>query len=117
MGNQSADYYFWRLYIYGIMNLQANQREITPVNIWTQGFVYQANVLKLCLYTGYDFIQSAGQVHYDLIQHEEDIDGSIIETVLAEGNVDLTYALVAQWGADDQPIFDYVAQELQLTLV
>lgn len=99
------------------MNLQANQREITPVNIWSQGFTYQANVLKLCLYTGYDFIVSPGQVHYDLIQHEEDINGSIIETVLAEGNVPLTYQLVANWGADDQPIFDYVAQELQLTLV
>lgn len=99
------------------MNLQQNQREITPVSIWTQGFVYNANVLKLCLYTGYDFIASAGQVHYDLIQHEEDVDGSIYETILAEGNIPLTYALVANWGADDQPIFDYVAQELQLTLV
>jgi hypothetical protein len=29
----------------------------------------------------------------------------------------LTYQLVANWGVDDQPIFDYVAQELQLTLV
>lgn len=117
MGNQSADHYFWRIYLYGIMNLQPNQREITSVNIWTQGFTYQANVLKLCLYTGYDFIQSAGEVHYDLIQHEEAPDGSIYETVLAEGNVPLTYTLVANWGTDDQPIFDYVAQELQLTLV
>jgi hypothetical protein len=100
-----------------MMNLQTNQREITPVNIWTQGFTYQANVLKLCLYTGYDFIQSAGEVHYDLIQHEEAPDGSIFETVLAEGNIPLTYALVANWGVDDQPIFDFVAQELQLTLV
>lgn len=99
------------------MTLQENQREITPVSIWTQGYVYQANVLKLCLYTGYDFIVSPGQVHYDLIQHEEDVDGSIFETVLAEGNVPLTYPLVANWGADDQPIFDYVAQELQLILV
>jgi hypothetical protein len=99
------------------MNLQQNQREITPVSIWTQGFIYEANVLKLCLYTGYDFITSAGQVHYDLIQHNEDVDGSIIETVLAEGNIPLTYQLVANWGVDDQPIFDYVAQELQLTLV
>lgn len=99
------------------MTLQQNQREITPVSIWVQGSTYQANVLKLCLYTGYDFITSAGQVHYDLIQHEEDVDGSIYESVLAEGNVPLTYALVANWGADDQPIFDYVAQELQLTLV
>lgn len=99
------------------MNLQANQREITPVSIWSQGYTYQANVLKLCLYTGYDFIASPGQVHYDLIQHEEDIDGSIIETILAEGNVSLTYTLVENWGINDQPIFDYVAQELQLTLV
>jgi len=99
------------------MNLQQNQREITPVSIWTQGVVYNANVLKLCLYTGYGFIASAGQVHYDLIQHEEDVDGSIYETILAEGNIPLTYALVANWGADDQPIFDYVAQQLQLTLV
>jgi len=99
------------------MTIQANQREISPVRIWSKGYIYQAKVLKLCLYTGYDFIASPVQVHYDLIQHEEDVDGSIIETVLAEGNVPLTYQLVANWGADDQPIFDYVAQELQLTLV
>lgn len=99
------------------MNLQANQREITPISIWSEGYTYQANVLNVSLYTGYDFIASPGQVHYALIQHEEDVDGSIYETVLAEGNVPLTYQLVANWGADDQPIFDYVAQELQLTLV
>jgi len=99
------------------MNLQANQREITPISIWSEGYTYQANVLRLSLYTGYDFIASPGQVHYDLIQHEEDVDGSIYESVLASGNVPLTYALVANWGADDQPIFDYVAQELQLTLI
>jgi hypothetical protein len=99
------------------MTLQQNEREITPISIWSQGFTYQANVLKLCLYTGYDFIASAGQVHYDLIQHEEDVDGSILETILAEGNIPMTYTLVANWGADDQPIFDYVAQELQLILV
>lgn len=99
------------------MTLQQNEREITPISIWSQGFTYQANVLKLCLYTGYDFIASAGQVHYDLIQHEEDVDGSILETILAEGNIPLTYTLVATWGADDQPIFDFVAQELQLNLV
>ena len=100
-----------------MMNLQANQREITPISIWSDGYTYQANVLRVSLYTGYDFIASPGQVHYDLIQHEEDVDGSIYEAVLASGNVPLTYALVANWGADDQPIFDYVAQQLQLTLV
>ena len=99
------------------MTLQANQREITPVAIWSQGYVYNANVLKLCLYTGYDFIASPGQVHYDLIHHEEDVDGSIYEEIVADGNVPLTFALVASWGADDQPIFDYVAQELSITLV
>jgi hypothetical protein len=100
-----------------MMNLQQNQREIAPVNIWTQGFIYQANVLRLSLYSGYDFIASAGQVHYDLIQHEQAPDGSIYETVLADGNVPLTYQIVANWGVDDQPIFDFVAQELQLTLI
>lgn len=99
------------------MNLQPNQREITPISIWTQGYINQANVLKLCLYTGYDFIASPGQVHYHLIQHEVDVDGSVFETVLADGNVPLTYALFNSWASDDQPIFDYVAQELQLTLV
>ena len=98
------------------MNLQQNQREITPINIWSQGFTYQANVLRLSLYTGYDFIASPGQVHYDLIQHEVDVDGSIFESVLADGNIPLTYQLVETWGVNDQPIFDYVAQQLQITL-
>jgi hypothetical protein len=99
------------------MNLQQNQREITPIDIWSDGSFYSANVLRLSLYTGYDFMVSAGQVHYALIEHNEDVDGSIFDNVITEGNVPLTYALVDTWGTNDQPIFDFVAQHLQLTLV
>jgi hypothetical protein len=99
------------------MNLQANQREIVSFDIWKEGVFHPVNVLKLGSYSGYDFIASPGQVHYDLIHHEQDVDGSIIEMVVADGYVPLTFALVQQWGADDQIIFDYVAQELAITLV
>jgi len=99
------------------MNLQANQREIVSFDIWKEGVFHPVNVLRLSLYSGYDFIASPGQVHYDLIHHEVDVDGSIMEEVVADGNVPLTFPLVASWGADDQPIFDYVAQELSITLV
>jgi len=53
----------------------------------------------------------------DLIHHEQDVDGSIYEQVVADGYVPLTFQIVSTWGADDQPIFDYVAQELSITLV
>lgn len=99
------------------MNLQANQREIVTFDIWKEGVFHPVNVLKLSVYMGYDFIASPGQVHYDLIHHEVDVDGSIFEEVVAHGYVPLTFALVQQWGADDQIIFDYVAQELSITLV
>ena len=99
------------------MNLQANQREIVSFDIWKEGIFHPVNVLKLSVYTGYDFIASPGQVHYDLIHHEQDVDGSIYEEIVAYGNVSLTFPIVSNWGADDQPIFDYVAQQLQITLV
>lgn len=99
------------------MTLQQNQREIVPIQIWSDGTFYNVNVLTLTNYMGYDFISSAGQVQYSLVQWEQGVDGSIYESVIAQGNVPLTYALVAVWGADDQPIFDFVAQHLQLTLV
>jgi len=99
------------------MTLQQNQREIVSFDIWKEGVFHPVNVLRLSVYTGYDFIASPGQVHYDLIHQETDVDGSILEEVVADGWIPLTFALVATWGADDQPIFDYVAQELSITLV
>lgn len=99
------------------MTLQQNQREIVSFDIWKEGVFHPVNVLRLSMYSGYDFIASPGSVHYDLIHHEEDVDGSIYEEIVADGNVPLTFALVATWGADDQPIFDYVAQQLSITLV
>lgn len=99
------------------MILQKNQREIVPIDIWSDGAFYSVNVLRLSLYTGYDFVTSAGQVHYQLIEHVEDVDGSIFDNVIAEGTVPLTYAVVDIWGTDDQPIFDFTAQHLQLILV
>jgi len=99
------------------MTLQPNQREIVSFDIWREGVFHPVNVLRLSLYSGYDFIASPGQVHYDLIHQETGVDGSIYEEVIDNGNVPLTFALVATWGADDQPIFDYVAQQLSITLV
>jgi hypothetical protein len=99
------------------MNLQANQREIVSFDIWKEGVFHPVNVLKLAVYSGYDFIASPGQVHYDLIHHEVDVDGSIYEEIVAHGYVPLTFQIVSTWGVDDQPIFDYVAQELSITLV
>ncbi len=52
-----------------------------------------------------------------MIHHEEDVDGSILEEIVANGWIPLTFPIVSTWGADDQPIFDYVAQELSITLV
>jgi hypothetical protein len=95
------------------MNLEVNEREISPVNIWLNGISSTAVVLSLNGYSGYNFIDSPGQVHYNLKSYDVSTD---TKTTVISGVCSLDWSTVASWGIDDQPIFDYVANELNITL-
>ena len=91
------------------MNLELNEREITPLNLWINGVSSTATIIKLDGYSGYNFVDSPGEAHYILTDSDKN---SIVQ-----GVVELDWQTVADWGADDQVIFDYVAQQLNLTLI
>jgi len=104
------------------MQLEANEREIDGNKI-----------LRINNYEGYDFHEEAGVVSYSIHYYYEvegyDGDGKyvlrsnnnpeyfIVKPMDFFDNFPLTTEVVNQWGADDQIIFDYLAEKLGLTLV
>lgn len=91
-------------------------------------------ILRLDYYESYNFDNDYGHVHYTLCIYEEkpgfdEVTGdpvpdgnggqaiTIYKWPLKSGSIELDGATCNAWGADDQPIFDYVAQELSITLV
>lgn len=115
------------------MVLAQNEREIIPIHTWVDGSEIQMQIISLDNFYGYNFEGFGGYVHYLLINYKETpllddngdpvVDGNgdpvltITKTPILDGRVELPEALVQSWGANDQPIFDYVAQSLNLTLV
>lgn len=105
------------------MVLEANERECTL-----------SKVLRIDNFESYDFKGDPGHVHYTIIDYVvelgfDDVTGlpipdgnggqafTIFKYPIQSGSLPLTSSVVNQWGADDQVIFDYVVQELQLKLV
>ena len=91
-------------------------------------------ILRLDYYESYNFDNDYGHVHYTLCIYEEkpgfdEVTGdpvpdgnggqaiTIYKWPLKSGSIELDGATCNAWGADDQIIFDYVAQQLQLNLV
>lgn len=96
------------------MKLNINDRQIQPINLWVNGVSSTAEVITLDGYSGYNFVDSAGEVHYVLSSYDAATE---TKTSIIQGVVQLSYDVVENWGTDDQPIFDYVAQQLNIELV
>jgi hypothetical protein len=94
--------------------MEQNDRAIQPLNLWINGQSSTADVLTLDGYSGYNFVDSAGEVHYVLSSYDSATD---TKTSIVQGVVQLDYTIVEDWGSDDQPIFEYVAQQLNLVLI
>lgn len=84
-----------------------NYREISPVSFWSPEGDKIATRILLYNFHGYNFDGTNSIVSYKLQD-----DG---EKSLSEGSVSLPDTLVQAWGEDDEPIFDYVISELNLT--
>lgn len=96
------------------MTLAVNEREIAPVNIWLNGVSSTAVIFSLDGYSGYNFVDNPGQVHYNMLSYDAVTD---TKTIVLAGVCTLDWATVQAWGADDQIVFDYVALQLNITLV
>ena len=104
------------------MQLNLNEREILD-----------SKILRIDNYEGYDFSEQAGYIMYSILKYYEvqgyDQDGKwilrindnpnyfIVKPEEYSGKLPLTFELVNQWGADDQLIFQYAADQLGLTLI
>jgi hypothetical protein len=91
-----------------VMILEHNERQIDA-----------STLLRINVYEGYDFDNQPGHIHYEICEYQYTLwyqpDGyTYAKPVIESGTLPLTLQLVSQWGADDQPIFDYVMQELGL---
>lgn len=96
-----------------------NTRNIKAVRLWQNGSAQNANVIMLFDFGGYTFTASDSYVSYHLGKFATITtpDGDTREEfiILAGGSVSLPYTVVQNWGEDDQPIFDYVINALNLT--
>lgn len=91
------------------MELQNNEREISPINTWVNGMVKSGNILMINAFISYDFLGGTSLISYSIVNESRQ--------AIAGGDVNIPFSVVNQWGADDQIIFDYVAQQLNLILV
>lgn len=96
------------------MTLAINDRAIQPLNLWINGVSSIAEIITLDGYSGYNFVDNPGEVHYILSSYDYATD---TKTSIMQGVVQLDYATVENWGVDDQPIFAYVATQLNITLI
>lgn len=96
------------------MTLAVNDRAIQPLNLWINGVSSTAEIITLDGYAGYNFVDNPGEAHYVLSSYDAATD---TKTSIMQGVVQLDWATVEAWGADDQLIFNYVAAQLNITLI
>jgi hypothetical protein len=96
------------------MNLELNERAIQPLSIWVNGQSFTASIFSLNGYGGYNFIDSPGEVQWTMFSYDATTE---TKTQIMQGILPLTYELVEEWGSDDSPIFEFAAQQLNITLI
>ena len=96
------------------MTLAVNDRAIQPLNLWINGTSSTAEIITLDGYSGYNFVDNPGEAHYVLSSYDAATD---TKTSIMQGVVQLDWVTVEAWGADDQLIFNYVAAQLNITLI
>lgn len=99
----------------------SNIKQINPIQFWTPSGALVADCLMLYNFHDYDFNDSASSVSYKLmrvLQADPEAENPEVKyQSLFEGSVVLPTEIVANWGSDDSPIWNYVMTELNLTEV
>lgn len=91
----------------------SNTRKIIPFNTWIDNGNTEVNCLALTNFSGYNFDNGSGKVTYKLIFADE-VNGA---TDLFSSEIDVPAEVVTQWGANDDVIFNYVAETLNITFL
>ena len=88
-----------------------NTRQIQPIQSWSPdtGNI-TIDTLRLNDFFHYFFNGGGGMVSYSLASSVSGLD-------YFNGNIEIPSSVVQQWGADDEPIFQYVAQTLGVTII
>lgn len=89
-----------------------NVKTIKKVVFWKPEGKMNADTLMLYNFHGYNFNGEASFVSYRLGQANESFATGLMP--LFEGTIQLPDEIVQQWGEDDNPIFDYVMNQLGL---
>ena len=95
----------------------ANTRQIEPTLIWSPSGNSEATFLGLIDFFNYHFDGGGGTATYTLIGMVDNGDGVPTATELYVANIGIPSEIVQQWGASDEIVFIYVANQLGLTLV
>ena len=91
----------------------SNTRQIQPISTWTPDGEKEISVLAVSNFYDYHFDNGSGKIEYKLIS----VNPQVGATEHFTGVVEIPSSIVQQWGADDEPIFQYVAQTLGLIIV
>jgi hypothetical protein len=102
-----------------------NYRTIEPVEFWSPTGTNSATRILLYNFHGYNFDGTDSYVSYKLLAvtvvTDTDEEGNEVERdvtkSLSEGSVGVPDEVVQVWGVDDEPIFDYVIDQLNLEKV
>ena len=113
-----------------------NLRQITPISFWFPTGQREADHILLYNFHAYNFDSSDSMVSYKLVKvtertvqvalpqapgilTEEQFEEKIVQDLesIYEGSISIPHDVVQEWGKDDEPIFDFVISQLNLTKV
>lgn len=92
-----------------------NTRKINAINFWSKDGNKSADTILLYNFHGYNFDGTPSWVSYKLGVIEQLDEESVRFVSYFDGSVPVPNNIVQNWGADDEPIFDFVISELNLT--
>jgi hypothetical protein len=104
-----------------------NTRQIETLKIWTPTGEKDVHLLALTNFYDYHFDNGNGKVEYKLIAMESsgssvDENGNIIQSPpsaieYVTSRLEIPSEVIQQWGASDDIIWNYVAEQLNLELI
>lgn len=101
--------------------MKVNERRIEPVTAFSPQGIRTAEYIQLYNFHQYNFDgQDSALVNYELVfyvpevQEDPEAEPKLARGVVFSGTIGIPDDVVQSWGADDEPIFDYVIETLGL---
>jgi hypothetical protein len=92
-------------------------KQIEPISIWKNGESFEANLLNAYIIN--DNLGTSCTFYYQLCSSGEGTEALplIIGQTLAEGNVTMNGENYLAWDNSNEQAYEYIAKELNLTLI